>query len=57
MRCAEDPFECEVAAHYPVNEVAAKYDASATKATDDLAEACADWRREPVARRSPWPLD
>ena len=44
-------------AHYPVNEVAAKYDASVTEATDDPAEAYADWRREP---RRPtqvaWPL-
>jgi hypothetical protein len=37
----------EVAARYPVNEVAAKYGASVTKATDDPAEAYADWRREP----------
>jgi uncharacterized cupin superfamily protein len=47
----------EVAAHYPVSELAAKYGASATKATDDPAEAYADWRREP--RRevpNPWPL-
>jgi uncharacterized cupin superfamily protein len=44
------------AAHYPVNEVAAKYDASAKKTTDDPAEAYADWRTEP--RRpvpAPWP--
>jgi uncharacterized cupin superfamily protein len=47
----------EVAAHYPVNEVAAKYDASVTKATDDPAEAYADWRREPRRpTRNPWPL-
>jgi uncharacterized cupin superfamily protein len=47
----------EEAAHYPVNEVAAKYDASVTEATDEPAEAYADWRREP--RRpapNPWPL-
>jgi uncharacterized cupin superfamily protein len=47
----------EVAAHYPVSELAAKYGASATKATDDPAEAYADWRRE--RRRevpNPWPL-
>jgi len=45
------------AAHYPVNEVAARYDASASHETDDPAEAYADWRREP--RRevpNPWPL-
>jgi uncharacterized cupin superfamily protein len=43
--------------HYPVSELAAKYDASVTSATDDPAEAYADWRREawqPIA--SPWPL-
>jgi uncharacterized cupin superfamily protein len=45
------------AAHYPVNEVAAKYDASVAAETDDPAEAYAEWRREP--RRpvaNPWPL-
>ena len=44
-------------AHYPVNAVAARYDASVATATDDPAEAYADWRREP--RRpapNPWPL-
>jgi uncharacterized cupin superfamily protein len=47
----------EVAAHYAVNEVAAKYGASATKATDDPAEAYADWRREPRRpTQNPWPL-
>ena len=47
----------EDAAHYPVNAVAAKYDASVEEATDDPAEAYADWRTEP--RRTipnPWPL-
>ena len=47
----------EVAAHYPVNAVAAKYGASVAKATDDPAEAYADWREEaplgPVP--NPWP--
>ena len=44
-------------AHYPVNAVAAKYDASVASATDDPADAYADWRREPWRRtRSPWPL-
>jgi uncharacterized cupin superfamily protein len=46
------------AAHYPVNEVAAKYGASVTEATDDPEQAYADWRQtpwEPVP--SPWPLD
>ncbi|MEA2126301.1 MAG: hypothetical protein QOI80_3083 [Solirubrobacteraceae bacterium] len=47
----------EDAAHYPVNETAAKYDASASETTDDPEEAYADWRDEP--RRpidNPWPL-
>jgi uncharacterized cupin superfamily protein len=34
-------------AHYPVSEVAAKYGASVTTATDDPTEAYADWRQEP----------
>ena len=47
----------EDAAHYPVNDVAAKYDASVTKATDEPAEAYADWRQEPRRpTRNPWPL-
>jgi uncharacterized cupin superfamily protein len=44
-------------AHYPVSDVAAKYDASVTIATDDPSQAYADWRQEP--RRpttNPWPL-
>jgi uncharacterized cupin superfamily protein len=45
------------AAHYPVNEVAAKYDASVTEETDDPDEAYADWRQEPRApTKNPWPL-
>jgi uncharacterized cupin superfamily protein len=44
-------------AHYPVNELAARYDASVRAATDDPAEAYADWRREPDgAAPNPWPL-
>src|SRR5262249_41708375 len=44
-------------AHYPVNEVAAKYDASVTDPTDEPDEAYADWRQEPRRLiRSPWPL-
>src|SRR3954453_16843572 len=47
----------EDAAPSPVNAVAARYDASVTTATDDPAEAYADWRREPRrATRNPWPL-
>jgi uncharacterized cupin superfamily protein len=45
------------AAHYPVNELAASYDASAKRATDDPEEAYADWRGEPRRRaQNPWPL-
>ena len=33
-------------AHYPVNETAAKYGASVSVATDEPAEAYADWPRE-----------
>jgi uncharacterized cupin superfamily protein len=44
-------------AHYPVNAVAAKYDASVEIATDDPAEAYADWQKEPQRpTRNPWPL-
>jgi uncharacterized cupin superfamily protein len=46
----------EDAAHYPVNDVAAKYDASVTSATDEPDEAYADWRQEPWRPvESPWP--
>jgi uncharacterized cupin superfamily protein len=49
----------EDACHYPVNETAARYDASVSRETDDPAEAYADWRAsgpgcpgsEPVAVR------
>jgi len=45
-------------AHYPVNETAAKYDASVAEATDEPAEAYAEWRREPwEPAENPWPLD
>jgi uncharacterized cupin superfamily protein len=45
------------ATHYPVNELAAKYDASVSEATDDPAEAYADWRKEPRRpTQNPWPL-
>ena len=44
--------------HYPVNELAARYDASVKQATDEPAEAYADWRREPREPiDSPWPLE
>jgi uncharacterized cupin superfamily protein len=43
--------------HYPVSEVAAKYDASVARATDDQDEAYADWRDEPwQPAANPWPL-
>jgi uncharacterized cupin superfamily protein len=43
------------AAHYPVNDVAAKYDASVKSATDEPDEAYADWRQEPWRPiQSPW---
>jgi uncharacterized cupin superfamily protein len=48
----------EDAAHYPVNEVAAKYDASAAETTDKPSEAYADWRQEPwEPSENPWPLE
>jgi uncharacterized cupin superfamily protein len=44
-------------AHYPVNDVAAKYGASVEVATDEPAEAYAEWRKEPSRPvPSPWPL-
>jgi uncharacterized cupin superfamily protein len=44
-------------AHYPVNDVAAKYDASVAKATDDPAEAYAEWRQDALSEiTNPWPL-
>jgi uncharacterized cupin superfamily protein len=47
----------EDAVHYPVNAVAAKYDASVKRDTVIPAEAYADWRRVPRERApNPWPL-
>jgi uncharacterized cupin superfamily protein len=44
-------------AHYPVNEIAAKYDASSAVTTDSPPEAYADWRTEPWTEvPNPWPL-
>jgi uncharacterized cupin superfamily protein len=44
-------------AHYPVNEVAAKYGASVQTATDVPDAAYADWRTEARTEVSnPWPL-
>ena len=42
---------------YPVSDVAAKYGASVAKETDDPDEAYADWPRDYVPVRLPWPLD
>lgn len=45
-------------AHYPVNAVAAQYDASVKQDTDEPAEAYADWREQPLkVVPSPWPLE
>ncbi len=48
----------EDAAHYPVNETAARYDASVKEPTDVPAEAYADWRSDssPERIQNPWPL-
>ncbi|HWF73497.1 MAG TPA: cupin domain-containing protein [Solirubrobacteraceae bacterium] len=41
---------------YPVNETAARYDASASRDTDDPEQAYADWRVEPERPvPAPWP--
>jgi uncharacterized cupin superfamily protein len=46
----------EDAARYVPNPIAARYDASVQEATDDPAEAYADWRREPWRETAnPWP--
>jgi uncharacterized cupin superfamily protein len=43
--------------HYPVNAVAAKYDASTAVTTDSPPEAYADWSSEPWSEvPNPWPL-
>jgi uncharacterized cupin superfamily protein len=42
--------------HYPASEVAAKYGASAAKATDEPDEAYADWPGEFTPVRLPWPF-
>jgi uncharacterized cupin superfamily protein len=42
-------------AHYPVNETAAKYGASARESTDDPRVAYADWANEAEPARLPWP--
>ena len=46
----------EDVAHYPVNEVAAKYGASVKQATDSPPEAYAEWRAEAwEIVPAPWP--
>ncbi|HYF27544.1 MAG TPA: cupin domain-containing protein [Baekduia sp.] len=43
-------------AHYPVDELAARYDASVQQPTDVVAEAYADWSAEPwTPVPAPWP--
>ncbi len=45
-------------AFYPVNDVAARYDASSATDTNEPAVAYADWLQEPWKPvPSPWPLD
>jgi len=41
--------------HYPVSEVAAKYDASVAASTGDSDEAYSDWPGEYEPLRLPWP--
>ncbi len=44
-------------AHYPVNALAARYDASVERETDDPEDAYADWHEHPwEPTDSPWPL-
>ena len=43
--------------HYPVSEVAAKYDASAREDTSVPSEAYADWGREYEPAEWDWPLE
>jgi uncharacterized cupin superfamily protein len=42
--------------HYPRDELAARYDASAAQSTDDPAEAYADWGPHEPRDPPPWPL-
>ena len=43
--------------HYPVSELAAKYDASTTKETPNPDEAYVDWPGDFVPTRLPWPVE
>lgn len=45
----------EVRSHYPANETAARYGASAPESTNDSKAAYADWPNEPEPARLPWP--
>jgi uncharacterized cupin superfamily protein len=42
--------------HYPVNEVAARYDASTPEETDTPRVAYSDWEMQMKPFRAPWPL-
>ncbi|MDX6718560.1 MAG: hypothetical protein QOJ63_814 [Solirubrobacteraceae bacterium] len=43
------------ALHYPVNELAKTYGASAAESTSDAGQAYADWNREFTPGKLPWP--
>ncbi len=44
-------------AHYPVSDVAGRYDASVAYETDEPEEAYAEWQQEPwESTPNPWPL-
>ncbi len=43
--------------HYPVSEVAARHEASASEETDNPDEAYATWPGEFTPTRLPWPVD
>jgi uncharacterized cupin superfamily protein len=43
--------------HYPISDVAAKYDASTAKETEIPEEAYADWPGDFVPTRVPWPVE
>jgi uncharacterized cupin superfamily protein len=45
----------DVVTHYPVNEIAARYGASAPQETDSPREAYADLARTTTRERAPWP--
>jgi uncharacterized cupin superfamily protein len=43
--------------HYPISEVAAKYDGSTAKETEVPEEAYADWPGDFIPTRVPWPVE